>query len=89
MTEILQGDCGKTIIGLVTIVTLFGGPCILGGWVLWLHHRKNEHIVDLKQEMLERGMSADEIVRVLDAEQPLKKSARTSSKLSPSDRTDA
>jgi hypothetical protein len=70
MFEILQGESGKAIVGMVAIVTVCGGPFIVGGLALWLHHRKNERLADLKQEMVERGMSADEIVRVLNAGSP-------------------
>jgi len=67
MSDFLQGEGGHTIISLVAIVTLFGAPFILGAWALWLRHRKDERCDDMKREMLERGMSADDIVRVLNA----------------------
>jgi hypothetical protein len=67
MSELFQGDSGHAIIGLVAILTVCGGPFFVGAWALWLTHRKHERQDDLKREMLERGMSADDIVRVLNA----------------------
>jgi hypothetical protein len=67
MDHFLQGDSGKTILALVSVISVCGGPLILAGWALWLKYRKNERNAELKQQMLERGMSAEEIVRVLNA----------------------
>ena len=67
MAEFFQGESGHTLISLVAIIALFGSPFFVGAWALWLHHRKQERQDELKREMLERGMSADDIVRVLNA----------------------
>jgi hypothetical protein len=50
---------------------------IFGGWVIaWIVHsiatnwrkaRESEHLAALKQSMIERGMSAEEIERVINA----------------------
>lgn len=67
MFEFLRGDCGKNIVGIIGILTLFGSPFFLAGWAVWLKHRRKELKLDLKREMLAAGMSADDIVRVLNA----------------------
>ena len=67
MSNLLQGETGGNLLGLVAIVCIFGGPFLVGAWALWLAHRKHERQDEMKREMLERGMSADEIVRVLNA----------------------
>jgi hypothetical protein len=67
MSDFLQGESGRTIISLVAIVTVCGGPFLVGAWALWLKHRKEERYDDMKREMLAMGMSADDIVRVLNA----------------------
>jgi hypothetical protein len=51
----------------VTVLCIFGGPFIVGGWVAWLGHRRKELKIELKREMIAAGMSADEIVQVLNA----------------------
>ncbi len=67
MSELLEGQSGLTIIALVAILAIFGGPSFVGAWALWLKHRKQERQDELKQEMIARGMSADDIIRVLSA----------------------
>jgi hypothetical protein len=76
MIDFLQGECGHTLIGLVTIVVLFGAPFIVVGWALWLKHRQRELDAELKREMIERGMSADDIIRVLNAGSPEERTPR-------------
>jgi len=57
--------------GVIAIVLIFGGGMITGaiGMVIsaWNHNRDNERNAVLKQQMLDRGMSADEIIRVINA----------------------
>jgi hypothetical protein len=65
--EFLQGDSGRTLLGLVTVVAIFGGPLLVIGWAVWLKYRRKELDAELKRTMIERGMSADDIVRVLEA----------------------
>jgi hypothetical protein len=60
------------LVGLV----VFG----VGGWVItdvvkaiatnWRRRHESEHLAALKQSMVERGMTAEEMVRVLDAGRP-------------------
>ena len=55
----------------IALVLIFGGSmlvaiiAIVGGFIY--HHRKREAEINLKHEMIARGMSADEIERVLAA----------------------
>jgi hypothetical protein len=65
MTEFFSGEGGKLLVGMIAIVTIFGSPFIVAGWALWLKHRKNEIDAELKREMIQKGMSADDILRVL------------------------
>ena len=61
------GLTGPNLEGIVFIVTIFGTPSIVGAWAIWLKHRRKELQVELKRDMIAAGMSADEIVRVLEA----------------------
>lgn len=57
--------------GILAIVLIFGGSLIVGTISLilsaWRGNRDSERLAILKQQMLDKGMSADEIVRVLEA----------------------
>ena len=57
--------------GLAAIIFLFGGAMITGIIALIVNglnsNRENERIAVLKQQMLDKGMSADDIVRVIEA----------------------
>jgi hypothetical protein len=61
----------ENIGGVLAIVFIFGGWVI--GWVAsslatnWRRARESEHLAVLKQCMVERGMSADEIERIINA----------------------
>ena len=64
----------ETLIPIVAISAVFGGPLI---WYVvhtiatnWRHVRVAEQNAALKQQMIDRGFSADEIVRVLEAGTP-------------------
>jgi hypothetical protein len=58
---------------------------IAGGWIIpvtvaviakyWREARESEHLALLKQSMIERGMSVEEIERVINAGMPGKKSS--------------
>lgn len=72
MVEILRHINGSDLVVFGMIVICFGGGLILVGWSLWLKHRSDELHTELKHEMLARGMSADEIVQVLNAGDPSK-----------------
>ena len=64
-------------IGLVAVIGAFAVP-LLGilGWIIttwmanWRKVRVSEHLAALKQTMIERGMSADEMERVINAGLP-------------------
>jgi hypothetical protein len=59
---------------LVIMGFSIGGPMV--GWIVyeiarnWQKVRVSEHLAALKQSMIERGMSADEIERVINAGAP-------------------
>ena len=65
-------------LGLILFVTF-----VFGGWVItsavstvasnWRKARESEHLTALKQSMIERGMSAEEIERVVNAGRKLPK----------------
>lgn len=59
------------LVFIIPITAIIGG-LILAGWCIWLGHQKEMIQEELKHEMLARGMSADEIVRVLNAGDPQK-----------------
>ena len=67
MPELLSRFDPGEMIGLVAVSggLLCGLVAIVMG--IWHEHRKTEINAALKQEMLNRGMSADEIRTVLDA----------------------
>jgi hypothetical protein len=67
MTDLLSRFDSEQLIGLVAVSggLLCGLIAIVGGF--WLQIRKAEIGAALKQDMLNRGMSADEIRTVLDA----------------------
>ncbi|MGQ4828120.1 hypothetical protein, partial [Enterococcus faecalis] len=59
----------QSLPGIITVT------CIFGGWIVvaifssvaknWRKAQESEHAAALKQSMIERGMSVDEIERVL------------------------
>jgi hypothetical protein len=67
MQEFLSRFGNDALIGLVAVVGAFlcGIPAIIGG--IWYALRTAEIAGALKQDMLNRGMSAEEIQIVLDA----------------------
>ena len=66
MVELFR-ESGSEIVVLAAILVIGGGTMLGGAWALWLNHRKHERQDEMKRDMLERGMSADDIVRVLTA----------------------
>lgn len=56
--------------GILAIVLIFGGAAITGVIALivnaWTTNRESERLAILKQQMLDKGMSADEIIRVIE-----------------------
>jgi hypothetical protein len=67
MTDLLSKFDSEQMIGLVAVAggLLCGIIAIVGAF--WFHIRKAEIDAALKQDMLNRGMSADDIRTVLDA----------------------
>jgi hypothetical protein len=59
---------------LMMMTLIFGLPLVVGVVALlmngWKSNRENERIAILKQQMVEKGMSADDIVRVIQASPP-------------------
>jgi len=70
MSELLSRFEPGEMIGLVAVTggLLCGLVAIIMG--IWHEHRKTEVNAALKQDMLNRGMSADDIRSVLDAGTP-------------------
>lgn len=67
-------DAGKRFSLLIVGIACFTGVIctvvvFISGTLVSLHRRRLE--VDMKREMIERGMSADEIVKVIEAAPPL------------------
>ncbi|MBX9584910.1 MAG: hypothetical protein K2X87_31785 [Gemmataceae bacterium] len=65
----------EALIPIVAVTTVFGAPLV---WFVvdtiasnWRQVRVAEQNAHLKQQMVERGYSADEIVRVLEAGVPV------------------
>lgn len=63
--------------GMIMMLCIFGGSAITGIIALvvngWKHNREHERISILKQQMIDKGMSADDIIRVIQAEPPQSK----------------
>jgi hypothetical protein len=68
---VVIGDFWNDITGIVTVSLIFGGwiVVVVVGSIAknWRKVHESEHAAVLKQSMIERGMSADEIERVLRA----------------------
>ncbi len=67
MEELFSRLASKDITAMVVLSLM-----LIAGVVVWLSlqwrlHRRSEMEAALKQQMLDRGMSADEIVRVIQA----------------------
>ncbi len=73
-SDILSGIGPDQRFGLLMIAMAFGMGCILGlagivsGTIGSIHRRRSE--MDLKREMIERGMSADEITKIIESAPP-------------------
>jgi hypothetical protein len=74
LTDVLVGiDPDKRFVLLLVLVGLafglvLGVAGIVSGTINSLHRRRSE--LDLKREMIERGMSADEIEKIIEAAAP-------------------
>ena len=62
---------GGEIVGLVSVICIFGGPMIVGAiyavmghWAKVARHRED---VDLKHKLVDAGFSVEEIERVMNA----------------------
>ena len=60
--------------GTIMMLCIFGGTAITGIIALivngWKHNREHERLSILKQQMIDKGMSADDIIRVIQAAPP-------------------
>jgi hypothetical protein len=58
--------------GVAVVAVVVGGICSVAKIVAdaWKVNRDSERLAVLKQQMLDRGMSSDEIVRVIEAGKP-------------------
>jgi hypothetical protein len=60
--------------GILAIALIFGGGMVTGVVAMivsaWKANRESERLAILKQQMLDKGMSADEIIRVIQVGQP-------------------
>jgi hypothetical protein len=69
MHELLNGPHGEDILGAAcgTVITALGLGAFVVTWAMiqWRLHRRAEMESVLKKEMLDRGLSADEIERVI------------------------
>lgn len=76
MSELVGKFDADQLIGLVAVVGAFlcGLPAVILG--IWYAIRQAELAAALKQDMLNRGMSAEEIRTVLDAGTPASKALR-------------
>jgi hypothetical protein len=66
MIEILRQN-PEFLMGLAGMVSVFGTIIAIAGMLTWRKHQATKMETELKMEMLARGMSADEIERVLAA----------------------
>ncbi|HJZ55165.1 MAG TPA: hypothetical protein VKE74_09415 [Gemmataceae bacterium] len=61
----------ETLITIVAIGCIFGLPMVLGGIAIVTGHLRQTKVDEanaaLKREMIERGYTADEVTRVIDA----------------------
>lgn len=73
LTEWLGLDQGQFFVVVLTAIGCFTGVVVSLAGIAYscidaIHRRRNE--ADLKRDMLDRGMSADEIVKVIEAASP-------------------
>ncbi len=66
MIDILR-EHPEFLMGLAGMVAVFGTIIAIAGMVTWRKHQASKMQTELKIEMLARGLSADEIERVLAA----------------------
>jgi hypothetical protein len=67
MAELLRHVRGEDLVFLIILVSGVGGAVSIAFWKLWLLHRSKDLNAELKRDMVAAGMSADEIIRVLEA----------------------
>ncbi|MBX7103775.1 MAG: hypothetical protein K1X57_06825 [Gemmataceae bacterium] len=71
MSEQNMSQFWEQLPAIMSIGLIFGGALIAGIVSMicnaWKGNRESERLAVLKQQMLDRGMSADEIVRVIGA----------------------
>lgn len=71
MNSIQWNDFWHEAPGVIAIVLIFGGGLVIALVSMltsaWKSNRENERLAVLKQQMLDKGMSAEEIIRVVEA----------------------
>jgi hypothetical protein len=76
-SEDLAMPISDNLVGVIAICVAVGGPLI--AWVIasivnnWRQVKTSEHLAALKQTMVDKGMSAEEIERVIQAGLPAPK----------------
>lgn len=67
LADALSSPGGDLLVGMTALVATGVAFVAVVGIMQWRKHRQNEMNFKLKQEMIQRGMSVDEIERVLKA----------------------
>ena len=67
MGDLFSRMSGDEVLVIVVVVIVFSFLLIVSIAGIWRAHRRTEIEASLKQDMLDRGMSADEIEKVLKA----------------------
>jgi hypothetical protein len=67
MAEFLSYIDSHNIVQLVALLLTAICGIVVGVVAIWLGYRKSELTIQLKQDMVNRGMSAEEIKMVLEA----------------------
>ena len=74
MSSFQWSEFWENVPGALAVIFIFGGGVIAGIVSMIVnamrHNKEGERNAVLKQQMLDRGMSADEIVRVIQATPP-------------------
>lgn len=70
MHDFIQRIPSGDLIAVVIVVVAGGGILLLLALKGWFDHRKCEIEAELKHDMIAAGMSAEEIIRVLEARGP-------------------
>jgi len=72
----------QIVLPLIATITVLGGGIFIAAYTIYLAHtrarQRDEMAAHLKMEMIERGMSADEVAHVLHAELQIPKGCTAS-----------